>query len=600
MNVIYSVKLNVSEKNVLKPLIVKQKDSNSRYIDCAFFHGRFMLLVRSGSVAVNVTRADGQIKSFAGTINENGTVRIPVANWMTENAGLINCDVSVYDGDEKLTSATFEIEVDPSQNPSGTVSPDDPNVDLAEQMVLDAQAAADRAEAAAATAAANTAETMLNSIASIYSSNETYKVGEYVYNNGVLYRCTTAITTAESWTDTHWEKVQISSELVLIDDAIKRGYSLADDWERGGILTNGTLYNSTTSLRSSRFYYIGGKTITVSCNPLVVSNTLRLSIFKYNLDGTFVSTVSFFDSRYYPRSITLDAGYKYKFTWKDSTDATTYASDITVRIPNEIEYVPTLIQAEINHKAYDMTMADALIRAEKRNPFVLAPFEKGYVTFVWDDLNPDIDLVASIFAEYGFQIGIGAIPSKLSNIASGLQADSHGYTVGMTMQDVCEQVVSDGGEIMCHGSTIVTHDNQYDYDFMYDHYVVAREQLKAAGFDIRGFMRVGGGTVTHTKEIERWLIGNFEYSNDGIAVNYYQERVTIDNTLENLKASVLAAKTNHTWVKFMCHKLYASASSGITEANLRALLDYITEIGLDVVTYAYIFDNYSSSAFLQS
>lgn len=146
MNVIYSVKLNVSEKNVLKPLIVKQKDSNSRYIDCAFFHGRFMLLVRSGSVAVNVTRSDGQIKSFAGSINENGTVRIPVANWMTEKAGAIHCDVSVYDGDEKLTSATFEIEVDPSQNPDGTVSPDDPLVDLAQQLVNRCEAAAEQIE----------------------------------------------------------------------------------------------------------------------------------------------------------------------------------------------------------------------------------------------------------------------------------------------------------------------------------------------------------------------------------------------------------------------------------------------------------------------
>ena len=442
---------------------------------------------------------------------------------------------------------------------------------------------------------------LMAAIAPTYSNTSVYSVGSYAWYNGDLYRCISAITTAESWTATKWEKVQVASEFVREDDAIRRGYSLIDDWERGNILTTGALQNSTTALRTSAFHYIGGKTITVSCNPLVASNTLRLSIFKYNLDGTFASTVSFPHSVYYPRSITLDIGYKYKFTWKDSTNATSYAADVSVKYENEIEYIPTIIQNEIYHKAYDLTMADALIRAEKRNPFALAPFEKGYVTFVWDDLNPDIDLVASIFAEYGFPIGIGAIPSKLSNIASGLQADSHGYTVGMTMQDVCEQVVTDGGEIMCHGSSIVTNENQYDYDFMYNHYVVARETLESAGFDVRGFIRVGGtGVVSNTTEIERWLIGNFAYSNDGIAVNYYQDRITIDNTLENLKASVLAAKTNHTWTKFMCHKLYESASSGITEANLRALLDYIEEIGLDVVTYADIFDNYSSSAFLQS
>ena len=149
MNVIYSVRLNVSEKNVLKPLIVKQKDSNSRYIDCAFFHGRFMLLIRSGNVILNVTRSDGQKRSFAGTINDNGTVRIPVANWMVENAGMLDCDISVIDGGEKLTSALFSIEVQASAHPDGSVSPDDPAVDIATILIERAEAAAAEATLAA-------------------------------------------------------------------------------------------------------------------------------------------------------------------------------------------------------------------------------------------------------------------------------------------------------------------------------------------------------------------------------------------------------------------------------------------------------------------
>lgn len=155
MNVIYSIKLNVSEKNVLKPLILKQKDSNSRFIDCAFMHGRFMLLIRTGMVVLNVTRADGQHKSFAGTINDNGTVRIPVTNWMVENAGMIECDVSVFDDDEKLTSALFSAEVQASANPDGSVSPDDPNVDIALQIVSAAQEAAKSAASSAREAAAS-------------------------------------------------------------------------------------------------------------------------------------------------------------------------------------------------------------------------------------------------------------------------------------------------------------------------------------------------------------------------------------------------------------------------------------------------------------
>jgi len=391
-----------------------------------------------------------------------------------------------------------------------------------------------------------------------------------------------------------------AKEFALLNDEIKRGYSYADDWERGNILTNGALQNSTTKLRSSHFYDIGGKTITVSCNPAVAASTLKLNIFKYNFDGTFVSTVPFVQSIYYPRSVALDSGYVYKFVWTDSTNATTYASDIAIKYPNEIEYVPTLIGSEIHKAAYDLGTADALVRAEKRNPFAFAPFERGFVSFIWDDLRSDIDLVASIFAEYGFPIDIAAIPANLSNTASGLQTASHGYTVGMTMQEVCEQVVADGGEIMAHTGSIVTSENQYDYDFMYDHYVEPKKQLERAGFNIRGFMRVGGGTVTHTAEIEKWLIGNYEYSNDGVAVNYRQDRVTIDTDLTTLKARVLEAKTNHTWVRFMCHQLWSTENQGITETNLRALLDYIVEIGLDVVTYADVFDDYSSSQFLQS
>jgi hypothetical protein len=541
----------------------------------------------SGTVAGVFMRPDGADVALTGTASD-GVVSVTLSEACYAVAGRFGLTIFVTDDSKK--TCVYACIGTVAQTSYGTVAGDTPQdvVDLINAI-----------NAAIASIPADYSDLMA-AVAPTYSSSALYSKGAYAWYDGVLYKAVVDISTAESWTDTHWEKVQISSELVLINDAIKRGYSLADDWERGNILSNGALQNSTTKLRSSHFYDIGGKTITVSCNPAVASSKLKLNIYKYNFDGTFVSTVSFPQSIYYPRSITLDSGYVYKFVWTDSTNATTYASDIAVRIPNEIEYVPSVILTEITNHAYDLTMADALIRAEKRNPFALAPFEKGYVTFVWDDLNTDIDLVASIFAEYGFPIGIGAIPSKLSDIASGLQADSHGYTVGMTMQDICEQVVDDGGEIMAHGNTIITADNQYDYNFMYNHYITVRKQLESAGFDIRGFIRVGGGTVTHTPEIERWLIGNFEYSNDGIAANYYQERITIDNTLNNLKESVLAAKTNNTWVKFMCHKLYANDTQGITEANLRELLDYITEIGLDVVTYAYIFDNYSSSAFLQS
>ena len=64
------------------------------------------------------------------------------------------------------------------------------------------QEAADNANAAAT--AANTAvENMGGMLATDYSASATYAVGDYVYYNSHLYRCITAITTAESWTAVH-------------------------------------------------------------------------------------------------------------------------------------------------------------------------------------------------------------------------------------------------------------------------------------------------------------------------------------------------------------------------------------------------------------
>lgn len=50
-------------------------------------------------------------------------------------------------------------------------------------------------------------------IAPAYSASSTYAVGEYVMYNNALYRCTTAITTAEAWTAAHWTAAQIGEDL---------------------------------------------------------------------------------------------------------------------------------------------------------------------------------------------------------------------------------------------------------------------------------------------------------------------------------------------------------------------------------------------------
>ena len=57
-------------------------------------------------------------------------------------------------------------------------------------------------------------------VASEYSTSNTYAVGDFCIHNSVLYRCTTAITTGESWTSGHWTATTVGDEIVDVRDDI--------------------------------------------------------------------------------------------------------------------------------------------------------------------------------------------------------------------------------------------------------------------------------------------------------------------------------------------------------------------------------------------
>ena len=58
-----------------------------------------------------------------------------------------------------------------------------------------------------------TGDALKANIAPAYDASSTYAVGEYVMYNNALYRCTTAIATAEAWTAEHWTAAQIGDDL---------------------------------------------------------------------------------------------------------------------------------------------------------------------------------------------------------------------------------------------------------------------------------------------------------------------------------------------------------------------------------------------------
>lgn len=59
---------------------------------------------------------------------------------------------------------------------------------------------------------------VMAAIAPTYSSSALYPVGSYTWYDGALYRCITAIITAEAWDSTHWAKVSIGADVSILNN----------------------------------------------------------------------------------------------------------------------------------------------------------------------------------------------------------------------------------------------------------------------------------------------------------------------------------------------------------------------------------------------
>ena len=127
MTVTTNIALDVCDKSEFLTLFAKQGDSRSRFVRVSLMANGLPLLVPLESVVMmNAVRIDNASKAFAGVVNEDGTVTVPITNWMLAISDVVLCDVSVVSSDEKLTTFSFAISVE-SATYDGTPGEDDPD-----------------------------------------------------------------------------------------------------------------------------------------------------------------------------------------------------------------------------------------------------------------------------------------------------------------------------------------------------------------------------------------------------------------------------------------------------------------------------------------
>lgn len=156
-----------------------------------------------GSVSANVIRADGATVAVdTGVLSGNkASVTLPQAAYAVP--GVITVVIKITSGTDVTTLAAVVTTV----YRSSTDTIVDPGTIIPSIQTLISQI-----ETAVASIPSDYSS-LWTTLAPAYSTSATYAVGQYVTYNGGLYRCTTAITSAESWTAAHWTAAKVGNDL---------------------------------------------------------------------------------------------------------------------------------------------------------------------------------------------------------------------------------------------------------------------------------------------------------------------------------------------------------------------------------------------------
>ena len=122
--VIKELTLDVARENRIQAVLAKQYDYKSRYLKVQIANDGEPIFVTAGTVVtINATRADRKNNSFLGEVNADGTVTVPLTQWMLALDDHVKCDIALTDAQgRKLTTATFTVEVERANYTGGDLA----------------------------------------------------------------------------------------------------------------------------------------------------------------------------------------------------------------------------------------------------------------------------------------------------------------------------------------------------------------------------------------------------------------------------------------------------------------------------------------------
>lgn len=139
------ISVDVATENIFQSIVAKQYDTDSRFLTVQLTNeGENLVVDTTSTVVINALREDNEAKAFAGSVNEDGTVTVPITSWMLDLDGTVKCDISIYEAERKLTSTTFTISVEAASYAGNDIAEDE-NYDILVTLIAECQEIIDNA-----------------------------------------------------------------------------------------------------------------------------------------------------------------------------------------------------------------------------------------------------------------------------------------------------------------------------------------------------------------------------------------------------------------------------------------------------------------------
>lgn len=344
-------------------------------------------LPASPTVKIQATKPSGFGFSIEADSVVDSVATFTTVATMTDEAGRFPAELEVSDSGVVLYTANFYMEGEANPHPIGTTDGSQETIIptltlLVERVEAAAESVLDMTVNATTLAAGSQATYSYDEntntatfgipqgeagagaagvTASAYSSSKTYAVGDYVIHNSNLYRCTTAITTAEAFTAAHWTQVALANDVSDVKSEISNCEDqifvdtpcVFETVDNSYINTSGVLSTASLFHRSSM--------IDIQAYDAIITS------FDYN--GSDVSPIAFYR--------TLD---DFTSASRVSIVATSNAGT-PVQIPDEAKYVVLSSPKVTTLGVYGRKNAiDELQHSIEKNTSDIASVESNFTT----------------------------------------------------------------------------------------------------------------------------------------------------------------------------------------------------------------------------